>query len=553
MPTQRATPIFIQSLDGGMNDFDSPWLIREDQAQLIQNFQLEKRGELKKRGGVADFGMREDAPWGCFAAFDDAIGQEGVYTIYEGNLYVTTAQGVLNQRACGISLANTIHMAQTGRYQARKATFLSSAQVADSDATLASLLTIIQDRGLQTQNVSMAPRCIAWWQNRLWCADNVHELTEETLWWSELEDGMSYSNFNTALIESGKGGRITALQPVRSQTAPQMLVFKEDAIAVVETYWGSSSSLIPIAADALDPIKSSIRLVTDNAGCIATNSVQFTPGAPGGDVYFLSRDGVRAIARTQGDDTLSGAGIPLSQDIQDTIDRINFEHADKAVSAVFDDKYYLAVPLDGAVENTHILEFNMRKPGWTIHTWAAKGLAVSPMNQTSDQMWMQYNSITLDSGATAEVSGYHLFQCFSGLIDPNSTPVIGTLATRADIGREMNLQKKWDHISIFFRNDSSETMTWALEYNIDNSSWVTFASLMAAGEPGGGVVLGDTPLPWGVKTGIFRRYKFSMSDFDPGYTLQIRMTGQSDLAVPKFYNFGFASTTLNDTYDNEIM
>jgi hypothetical protein len=550
MATQKLLPIFISSINGGMNDKDAPWILSENVVELAENLDISRLGQASRRNGVADYGMRTDKPYGLWRAHDGVLDQESLFSIYAGNIYITTAQGEMNQRASGVSMADSLHQTHQARHAGRVATFINSAQVADSNASLASSLTVITDNNLYTQAISMAPRCAVWWQNRMWCADNVRSQTEETLWWSELEDGIQYSTFNTALIESGKGGRIKALLPIRAAAAPQMLVFKERAVAVIETYWGSSSSLIPIAADALDPIRSSIKLVTENAGCVATNSIQFVPGAPGGDVYFLSIDGVRAISRAA-DDTLSGAGIPLSDPIQSTVDRINFEHADKAVSAVYKDSYYLAVPLDGAIENTHILQFNMKEPGWSIHTWKAKALAVSRLNQTQNQMWMQYNTSTFDCSVSAQASGYHLFQCFTNLDDPDSTPVIFKHASRAFIGKDVNRKKRWDHISVLFRNDSTATMTVALEYNVDNSSWVTFASLVAGGTADGSVVLGETPLPWGLLSGLLQRKKFSLSDISTAYTLQLRMTGQSDLAQPVFFNTGVYVEELSDEFDNE--
>ena len=422
MPTQKLLPVFVSSIDGGMNDNDQPWLLPENVSELVENLVVDNVGARSRRAGVGDFGSRTDNPFGIWRAQDDTLGQEALFSIYEGKIFVTGSQGVLTQRAAGVSMTETLHQAHEARYLGRAATFINTSQVGDSDPSLASNLVVITDDNLSTQQVSMAPRCAAWWQNRLWAADNVHNQTADTLWWSSLEDGLSFSSFNTAKIEGGIGGRITALQPIRSTTAPQMLVFKERAIAVIETYWGANSALIPIAADQLDAIKSSIRLVTANAGCVATNSVQFVPGAPGGDVYFLSFDGVRAIGRAS-DDTLNGAGIPLSFTIQGTMDRLNFEHADKAVSVVHRDSYYLAVPLDGAVENTHILQFNMRKPGWTIHSWDAKALVQARLTQTQQQIWMQSNNTTFDCGITAQTSGFHLFQLFTGRIDPDSLPV----------------------------------------------------------------------------------------------------------------------------------
>jgi hypothetical protein len=187
------------------------------------------------------------------------------------------------------------------------------------------------------------------------------------VWWSELGDGLSYSSLNTLQIEPGIGGHVQQLFPLRGFT-PSIVVFKERAIATIEPYWGSSSHLIPAAGDALDTLKTNIRLIANGTGCVAPLSVQFVPGGPGGDIYFLAKDGVRALTRAN-DDTISGVSKPISDSILTTIRRINFSYAHKVVSAVLDTRYHLAVPLDGATDNTHVLTFDFETEAWSVQTW----------------------------------------------------------------------------------------------------------------------------------------------------------------------------------------
>jgi hypothetical protein len=54
----------------------------------------------------------------------------------------------------------------------------------------------------------------------------------------------------------------------------------------------------------------------------------------------------------------------MSKPIQKTIERINKDYSDKAVSAYYDNRYYLAVPLDDSITNNAILVFNFLNAQW---------------------------------------------------------------------------------------------------------------------------------------------------------------------------------------------
>lgn len=68
----------------------------------------------------------------------------------------------------------------------------------------------------------------------------------------------------------------------------------------------------------------------------------------GADVWFLSeRRGVCSIYQTELNQ-IQGKDVPVSQFIKNLIERINWNFAGGAVAAYYDNKYYLAVPMDDA-------------------------------------------------------------------------------------------------------------------------------------------------------------------------------------------------------------
>ena len=105
--------------------------------------------------------------------------------------------------------------------------------------------------------------------------------------------------------------------------------------------------------------------LTSEVGCLARKSVAMR----GSVMMFLSDDGVYAVEFLN-DYNLRGADEPISKNIQPYIDRINTDHADKAVGVLFENRYYLAVALDStpgandAIGNNSILVFNFLNKGW---------------------------------------------------------------------------------------------------------------------------------------------------------------------------------------------
>jgi hypothetical protein len=111
-----------------------------------------------------------------------------------------------------------------------------------------------------------------------------------------------------------------------------------------------------------------VQLLTDEVGLVARKSVIQV----GNQVLFLSDNGVYG-ANFIDLYNLRGNELPLSESIQKTINDINKDAADKSVAVYFDNKYYLAVPLnkrdsDGnlitATANNALLIYNFLNKSW---------------------------------------------------------------------------------------------------------------------------------------------------------------------------------------------
>jgi len=103
----------------------------------------------------------------------------------------------------------------------------------------------------------------------------------------------------------------------------------------------------------------SARLLTNEVGCVARQSIIQV----GNQVIFLSDNGVYS---TQFFDeyNLRGTETPLSEAINLTIKRINKSHWDKSVAVYFDNRYFLAVPLDDSTKNNAIIIYNFLNKQW---------------------------------------------------------------------------------------------------------------------------------------------------------------------------------------------
>jgi hypothetical protein len=116
----------------------------------------------------------------------------------------------------------------------------------------------------------------------------------------------------------------------------------------------------------------SMKTVVSDIGCIAKNSVVQANGG----IIFLSDNGIYAMDATQVGSNESMRLLtnaePLSKNIDDIIQRINKTYVHRSVGIYWNNRYYLAVPLDASVDNNTVLVYNFILKNWeSVDTYPA--------------------------------------------------------------------------------------------------------------------------------------------------------------------------------------
>lgn len=218
-----------------------------------------------------------------------------------------------------------------------------------------------------------------------------------------------------------------------------------------------------------------VQLITNEVGCVARQSIVQI----GNNILFLSDNGVYG-ANFQDLYNLRGNEVPLSSPINPIIQRINRDVWDKSVGVYFDNRYYLAVPLDGSQVNNAILIFNFINKQWesidTVNSlatgWNIANLIVA--GKKSDRAVYAVNTL----------GGLHRLDARVGASDLLSTeiPVQGQEASVAyDIPASVTTRqftmgsmdrKRWNsfelHVQSSVDNESDLSISAELE-NIDAS------------------------------------------------------------------------------------
>ena len=129
--------------------------------------------------------------------------------------------------------------------------------------------------------------------------------------------------------------------------------FAEDRLLVF------NRNSIHIVTNTTDLKGASTQILTDEVGCVARKSIEQI----GNQVIFLSDNGVYGTQFLD-EYNLRGTETPLSEPINESIQRINKNAQENAVAVYFDNRYYIAVPLDSSTNNNAILIYNFLNKQW---------------------------------------------------------------------------------------------------------------------------------------------------------------------------------------------
>jgi hypothetical protein len=213
------------------------------------------------------------------------------------------------------------------------------------------------------------PNCagMLYYANRMIVQGKYHAETNtlrdlDTVSVSNFLDFQHWDALDAFTINNGSNDQVVGVAP---WTLNEFLVFMRNSIFYVNV--GNDRY---ISGDGLSAEARISTLATD-VGCLARKSVV----QAGGGVFFLSDNGVYFLqpqpASAESMKLLTMAD-PISAPIDDVIQRINRTYAYRAVATYWNNRYYIAVPLDNSVDNNAVLVYNFILRQWeSVDTFPA--------------------------------------------------------------------------------------------------------------------------------------------------------------------------------------
>jgi hypothetical protein len=209
----------------------------------------------------------------------------------------------------------------------------------------------------------------------------------------------------------------------------------------------------------------STKLLTNEVGCVARQSIQQV----GNQVIFLSDNGVYS---TQFFDeyNLRGTETPLSEPINTTIQRINKIYWENSVAVYFDNRYFIAVPLDTSTKNNAVLVYNFLNKQW------------ESIDQVNNDDFHISNLLVVGAGdkrgvyAVNDLGGIHKLDSKPNGRDnfisqvggtEQNIDVVGSLTTRQYTLQSLD-RKRWKNFDMHFESDSSASSDFSISAETEN-------------------------------------------------------------------------------------
>jgi len=367
------------------------------------------------------------------------------------------------------------------------------------------------------------PRWMVWHTGRLVVTGGP--TAPEAIYFSQFLDGTVWDRALWSLTVSGDGIPVTGLCP---WTDYRMIVMKRDSLWYIDCnpQLQIQDPSNTIAGFEKKPIHLAI-------GCLAPA----TACQVGGDVYMLTTSGVRSVQRTLAAETQTDIGDPLSYPIQDIIDRVNPAAIGTANATFWNNRYFLALPLDSATQPNFVAVYNVLTQswhgtwtGWNPTSWSTNlvnGVPRLLIGQTDGSVaeWLDYVQVDSEVDATYQdvrADGIH------------NIPT--TVLTKAFDHKEPVCKKQGFNCQYeFFRSLADVTAQVILDGG-DPQTFQTFAT------SGGSVVL-PADLPFLLPSLGIKRRGFSLQRFPPYRELQYKLTTASKkLVLRSIVTGGFINT-----------
>lgn len=116
---------------------------------------------------------------------------------------------------------------------------------------------------------------------------------------------------------------------------------------------------IHLIIDSVDLDTAKVDILTNEVGLVARKTLVQV----GENILFLSDNGIYG-ANFIDLYNLRGNEVPLSESINSTISRVNKAYWENSVAVYYDNRYFIALPIDGSMVNNAILVYNFLNKQW---------------------------------------------------------------------------------------------------------------------------------------------------------------------------------------------
>lgn len=563
---QPNSPLWVEESNlvvGGYINNTENHLLAPEQAVRLLNVYPTVAGRRQRRTGVACLGTgiaSAENPTGLWEFYVPTAGVQHLVAKWGTGLYTSQGDDLWTRQSSNISLANTYYMGVQGRGPSSVANlFLASCVACSDNVSLPYVEAVRVDSGaFAVTNVSgISARCLAWFQGRLWAYNLCGSgLGPTYLTWSKPLDGSDFSAGQSIQIDADTGDVGCAILPSRDNT-PRLFLFNERSVYQLDMYW-TTDGYYPSTANALDFTKSQLRPIVIGSGCIATRTCIWAPGLSGADILFLSHEGIRYLSRSQ-TDAQGGTPLPLSYRIQPTIDRINWNFADRSTAAYYDGFAYFAVPVDGAAYNNLVIAYDIHRDAFheldfNVAAWADAKLAAGRSLFFLSSTAGTESGLNTGAGASGVTYGFHVYQTGSGSVDPFSHGIRYIEETRAfccdqggQPGTNLRIKKKWDYLELAVQSGSTAA-TLTVEYKVDDTSAWSILDYFYS-DPDTAAPYLPVQLPFGFGSGKIVRRNFLLRNVQPGYKIQFRLSDSESFSRFKIISLLLSANPLNPKYN----
>jgi hypothetical protein len=247
--------------------------------------------------------------------------------------------------------------------------------------------------------------------------------------------------------------------------------FAEDSLLVF------NRNSIHLVQNTINLEAASTRLLTNEVGCVARKSIKQV----GNQVIFLSDNGVYGTQFLD-EYNLRGTETPLSEPINETIKRINKEAWEQSVAVYFDNRYYIAVPLDDATKNNAILVYNFLNQQWeSVDTtnnvnWDIEGLIVA--GDGSDRGVYAINQLGGIHRLDYRVDGVDRIVTAIGE-EANGVDIEAAITTRQYTLGSMD-RKKWKEFDMHVQSSDTNDSDLSIQVETENPDATTVIGTLSS-------------------------------------------------------------------------